>query len=133
MNPIIDIYNLKKKFVSLIQLSDSNKEKVKYRRTIGLLNEAINLLGINIGQIKVPLQQYKRDDFICPICQEIMVDPVVTPSGQSFERNAIEQWLKKNKTDPITRQYLTIEQLYPNRALKQLIEKNKQNISEIKT
>jgi U-box domain len=35
--------------------------------------------------------------FICPITQEIMLDPViVTSSGKTYERNAIEQWLKNN-------------------------------------
>ena len=29
------------------------------------------------------------EDFICPILQEVMIDPVITTDGHSFERKAI--------------------------------------------
>ena len=41
--------------------------------------------------------------FICPITAEIMVDPVVDPDGNSYERQAIETWLARHGTSPITR------------------------------
>ena len=31
-------------------------------------------------------------DFICPITQEIMRDPVIALDGHSYERTAITQW-----------------------------------------
>ena len=33
------------------------------------------------------------DDFMCPITQELMVDPVFTEDGQTYERDAIKTWL----------------------------------------
>lgn len=39
--------------------------------------------------------------FYCPITQELMTDPVVDPDGNSYERSAIEAWLKNNSTSPI--------------------------------
>jgi len=32
-----------------------------------------------------------------------MVDPVIDPEGNTYERSAIEDWLSKNQTSPITR------------------------------
>ena len=60
--------------------------------------------------------------FICYITQEVMKDPVMTPSGRSFERSAIEDWVRKSGTDPLTRKPLRLDQLTPNRALKEAIE-----------
>ena len=42
---------------------------------------------------------------ICRITFELMEDPVVTDSGQCYERSAIEEHMDKNgRTDPFTRQ-----------------------------
>ena len=56
--------------------------------------------------------------YICGITQEVMVDPVVDPDGNSYERAAIEAWLAQKAESPITRQPLSAAQLAPNRALK---------------
>lgn len=60
--------------------------------------------------------------FLCPITHELMKDPVIDPDGNSYEREAIESWLRRNGTSPITRAPLAIKDLRPNRALKQTIE-----------
>jgi len=39
--------------------------------------------------------------FLCPITHELMTDPVIDPDGNSYERSAIENWLKENSTSPI--------------------------------
>lgn len=59
--------------------------------------------------------------FYCPLTQDVMTDPVIDPEGNSYERVAITDWLKRNATSPITRNPLSIGQLTPNRALKDLI------------
>ena len=58
----------------------------------------------------------------CPITHEIMVDPVVTADGQSYERTAIEQWLQHSKTSPLTGEPLANLSLTPNMALRRLIQ-----------
>lgn len=60
--------------------------------------------------------------FICPITHELMADPVIDPDGNSYERQAIEDWLRQNGTSPITRAPLSRADLRPNRALKQAID-----------
>lgn len=60
--------------------------------------------------------------FFCPITHELMVDPVIDPDGNSYERRAIEGWLQHNNTSPITRTPLLVTDLRPNRALKSAID-----------
>lgn len=58
------------------------------------------------------------ESFYCSITQDVMQDPVVTPHGITFERTSIEQWLRRSRTCPVTRNPLTLGDLTPNRALK---------------
>ncbi len=57
----------------------------------------------------------------CPITWEVFRDPVSAPDGHTYERQAIEQWIRRYGTSPLTRQPLCIEQLYPNRRVKELV------------
>lgn len=57
----------------------------------------------------------------CPISKEIMIDPVVDPDGNSYERAAILQWLYRSPRSPITRKPLSRGDLVPNRALQAVI------------
>ncbi|EKX44918.1 hypothetical protein GUITHDRAFT_62234, partial [Guillardia theta CCMP2712] len=38
--------------------------------------------------------------FFCPVTNEIMRDPVCTSDGKTYEREAIETWLKNHDTSP---------------------------------
>lgn len=52
-----------------------------------------------------------------------MQEPVVAPSGISYDRKDIEDHLQRvGHFDPITRQELTQEQLIPNLALKEIVD-----------
>ena len=42
-------------------------------------------------------------DLLCPISQELPVDPCIAEDGQIYERGAIVEWLSRNATSPITR------------------------------
>ena len=55
---------------------------------------------------------------VCPITQEVMEDPVITSDGHTFERSAIEAWLGKNNTNPMTGGEITSKALTPNFALR---------------
>lgn len=70
------------------------------------------------------------DEMYCPILYQLMVDPVVDPEGNSYERKAITEWLRRNPVSPITRSPLQISQLAPNRALKSAIDKIRENLSK---
>lgn len=49
---------------------------------------------------------------------EVMHDPVSTPQGHTFEREAISAWIRVNGTCPVTRGRLSLADLTPNRALR---------------
>ncbi|KAI3696066.1 hypothetical protein L1987_79075 [Smallanthus sonchifolius] len=54
-----------------------------------------------------PTQSRPPKDFVCPITTQIFIDPVTLETGQTYERKAIEEWMKRgNTTCPITRQPL---------------------------
>jgi hypothetical protein len=42
-------------------------------------------------------------EFICPITQELPIQPVMAEDGKIYEREAIANWLRQNATSPITR------------------------------
>ena len=48
---------------------------------------------------------------ICPITQEPIKDPIVAPDFYTYERSALEQWLRTNPTSPMTRQPMRLEDL----------------------
>ncbi|CAL4960707.1 unnamed protein product [Urochloa decumbens] len=63
-------------------------------------------------------------DFRCPITLDIMREPVVVASGQTYDRESIARWFESGKsTCPKTGQVLTNLELVPNKALKNLIAK----------
>ncbi|MED6205903.1 hypothetical protein PIB30_022033 [Stylosanthes scabra] len=72
-------------------------------------------------------------DFVCPITGQIFCDPVTLETGQTYERKAIQEWLKTgNTTCPITRQPLSASMLpKTNYVLKRLITSWKEQHPEL--
>jgi U-box domain len=57
-------------------------------------------------------------EFVCPITMEIMVHPVATRYGQSFERSALVAWLDQGSDEcPLTRRPLRMRDLINNHLL----------------
>lgn len=75
----------------------------------------------------MPVQE-NIDSFVlntltCPITLELFVDPVLADDGYTYERSAIVEWIQGNNgTSPITRQPIKLNQLKPNRIVKQLAD-----------
>lgn len=62
--------------------------------------------------------------FLCPITQELMVDPVTAEDGNTYERSAIEKWLSTKDTSPLNPgQRLKVKNLLPARQIRISIEK----------
>ncbi|GFY95716.1 plant U-Box 15 [Actinidia rufa] len=62
------------------------------------------------------------NEFLCPISLEIMTDPVIVATGQTYERESIQKWLDSDhRTCPKTGQVLAHLSLAPNVALRNLI------------
>jgi len=59
------------------------------------------------------------DCFCCKLTFEVFRDPVVAPSGHSYERVAVMEHLRKvGKFDPVTREPLVESDLRPNHSLR---------------
>ncbi|XP_017403057.1 WD repeat, SAM and U-box domain-containing protein 1 isoform X3 [Cebus imitator] len=64
------------------------------------------------------------DEFICPITRELMKDPVIASDGYSYEKEAMENWIRtKKRTSPMTNLVLPSVVLTPNRTLKMAINR----------
>ena len=60
-------------------------------------------------------------DFECSLTHDLMVDPVFTADGETYEREAIARWLGEHDTSPHTNECLEHKNLTPNRKLKSQI------------
>lgn len=61
-------------------------------------------------------------DFRCPITLDLMRDPVVVATGQTYDRTSINRWIESgHNTCPKTGQILAHTNLIQNRALRNLI------------
>jgi hypothetical protein len=62
------------------------------------------------------------EEFRCPISLQLMSDPVIICSGQTYERACIEKWFEEgHDTCPKTQQKLTHLNVTPNYCVKALI------------
>ncbi|XP_042000406.1 U-box domain-containing protein 11-like [Salvia splendens] len=78
--------------------------------------------GKAVEENKKPGSVCIPDDLRCPISLELMRDPVVVATGQTYERCYIQRWVDcGNTTCPKTRQKLQNLTLTPNYVLRSLI------------
>ncbi|KDP26522.1 hypothetical protein JCGZ_17680 [Jatropha curcas] len=90
-------------------------------KIVDLISEIRNCL-LKIERLEpesgVPIPPYFR----CPLSLELMLDPVIVASGQTYERASIQKWLDHGLTIcPKTRQELAHTNLIPNYTVKAMI------------
>ncbi|KAL2928638.1 putative U-box domain-containing protein 50 [Bienertia sinuspersici] len=62
-------------------------------------------------------------NFLCPILQVVMENPHIAADGNSYELEAIEEWLRMgHDTSPVTNQKLKHKHIVPNKNLRFLIQ-----------
>ncbi|XVF72320.1 hypothetical protein PTKIN_Ptkin12aG0111800 [Pterospermum kingtungense] len=62
------------------------------------------------------------EEFRCPLSKELMRDPVILSSGQTYDRPFIQKWLSAgNRTCPRTQQVLSYTVLTPNHLIREMI------------
>ncbi len=54
-----------------------------------------------------------------------MKHPMLSPSGNYYEKDAIIEWIKKNQTDPVTRENLTVDMLVEDKEYAKKIKEYK--------
>ncbi|XP_077251457.1 E3 ubiquitin-protein ligase CHIP-like isoform X2 [Tasmannia lanceolata] len=81
------------------------------------LSEVFNTAGEADIPTEVP------DYLCCKLTLDIFRDPVITPSGITYERAVLLNHLEKvGKFDPVTRERLGQHQLVPNLAIKEAVQ-----------
>ena len=87
-----------------------------------------NYIWVNSETTKEDEDKERVESFICPISKKIMEDPVITPYGTTYEKSAILNWIKKNKTDYINNKVLTEDMLVTDYVLKTAIKEYNKSI-----
>ncbi|WZZ90887.1 putative U-box domain-containing protein 46 [Brassica napus] len=60
-------------------------------------------------------------EFKCTLSKKIMIEPVIIASGRTYEKRYIKEWLKRERTCPISNQVLSHVSLTPNLLVDELI------------
>ena len=72
------------------------------------------------------------EDYLCPITQELMQNPVVAADGHTYEEKAVVQWLQSgHATSPLTGERLKHKSLTENHRLKAIIAAFREKLPEI--
>lgn len=115
--------------ISAVVLADADGDegnpKPAKRAKVDASDDSNDTNKVNVSSVDPP------PEYMCNILHELMADPVTTPDGLAYERQAIVRWIKAEAKadgaapDPITRQLgLRESDLRPNVQLRQLIERN---------
>ena len=67
-------------------------------------------------------QEDYDESFYCPITQDVMMDPVKTVDGMTYDRPAIERWFSMSSTSPLTGLPLASRALVPHTSLREQIQ-----------
>ncbi|XP_022893697.1 U-box domain-containing protein 4-like isoform X2 [Olea europaea var. sylvestris] len=113
--------------VALEKLKE-NAEQAEKTGEVEYIDQMIALI-IHMHDLLVMLKQSETcnpvaipADFCCPLSLELMTDPVIVASGQTYERAFIRNWIDLGLTVcPKTRQTLAHTNLIPNYTVKALI------------
>jgi len=89
-------------------------------------NESTRIRQIKelFAQVDERRQQREVPDYLCDkISFELLTDPVITPSGITYNKKDIEEHLQKvGHFDPVTSSKLTSDMLIPNLVMKEVVE-----------
>ena len=103
---------------------DDGRQSAKIDSIVRKSDSYADELNALFSQMDVRRKRREVPDFLCgKISFEIMRDPVITPSGITYDRKDIEEHLQRvGHFDPVTRQPLTIDKLIPNLSMKEVID-----------
>ncbi|CAK7346388.1 unnamed protein product [Dovyalis caffra] len=104
-----------------VQVNKAKGDLDQIERIVDLISHIRNWL-LKVGHFDpksgTPIPPYFR----CPLSLELMLDPVIVASGQTYDRVSIQKWLDQGLTIcPRTRQTLSHTNLIPNYTVKAMI------------
>ncbi|KAH9627519.1 hypothetical protein KSS87_016233 [Heliosperma pusillum] len=110
------MYNFLRKVKGFAQTENPNMESSSEEKILSTDSSGQTSADGSSKSLMIP------DDFRCPISLELMKDPVIVSSGQTYERSCIEKWIAAgHNTCPKTQQTLQNSSLTPNYVLRSLI------------
>ena len=106
------------------------RERITLREVHSLDEKDLKKLGLPMGARKRFIENAKDlkfgreppNEYLCPITMMLMAEPVLLSDGFTYEKSAIENWLKEHNKSPMTNGMLESTVLTPNRQLKKLID-----------
>lgn len=116
-----------------VQQLENKTKKVRGSVIIPISDEDEIIVTPMLGRDDQEEQDEVPEAFVCPITCQIMQEPVfVVESGHSYEKAAIEKWLSRNATDPLTGVKLSNKTLVANHSLRRMItEHSKSKIETV--
>ncbi|KAL5977062.1 hypothetical protein ACLOJK_021404 [Asimina triloba] len=129
---ITNALNLRSNLELLLEIVALEKVKADQNRNPDEVERIENMIAL-VTHMHDSLMKMKQSqtvnglsippDFCCPLSLELMADPVIVASGQTYERAFIRNWLDQGLTVcPKTLQNLSHTTLIPNYTVKALIE-----------
>jgi hypothetical protein len=99
------------------------------RETRQLVIDNKPCLTANIAKLEEPTDAYQLPDSLidvvrCPVQHASLSEPTITPSGITYNRQGIEQWLKTNKkpNDPSTKKPCSLSDLRENKIILKIFQ-----------
>lgn len=87
----------------------------------------VNTRAFPLSETRPSYSKELPQSFICPICLDPFLNPVVASSGRTYCKQCIEQWLKNNNTDPVDRTIFITITLTPNISIWTMMNEYKTN------
>ncbi|XP_024401002.1 U-box domain-containing protein 13 isoform X1 [Physcomitrium patens] len=105
-----------------VYVSKATKHHAEIRAGLGIEGRGSQISDVESAGAEKAKMQVVPDDFKCPISLDLMKDPVIVATGQTYERACIQRWLDSgHKTCPKTGVLLTHLGLTPNYSLRSVI------------
>lgn len=77
------------------------------------------------------LEPVTQENYECPICLNLLKDPVLTKCGHRYCKNCLEEWrMKKNTKCPLDDMNLSLEDIFPDNYTKREIEQIRKSFPE---
>lgn len=104
--------------VNLVKKNTDSENKISEQQS------RIRQIKDLFGQVDERRKQREVPDYLCDkISFELLTDPVITPSGITYNKRDIEEHLQKvGHFDPVTSSKLTSDMLVPNLVMKEVVE-----------
>ena len=102
-----------KKLATEDLLDGAARHQARLEETLRAHREEIARLRLTRAEIP--------EDLRCPLTLDLFCDPVTAADGHTYERVAIEEWLKTKGTSPMTQEPLTDTRLIPQYTVKKLV------------